>query len=121
MIISLFSLQLLQFIFKTDLRWCPTFSMLKTLLLNDYWCVIDDHRALACILEHSPVLEKLTLQLFSKGPDHKMEMKGTISSTKRSSAISEHLKIVEIKCKLVDRRVSKVLKFLRTFNISKPP
>ncbi|TVU26423.1 hypothetical protein EJB05_28970, partial [Eragrostis curvula] len=94
------------FIFKRDLRWCPTFSMLKTLLLNDYWCVPDDHRALACILEHSPVLEKLTLQLFSEGPDHKMEMKGTLSSMKRSSVISEHLKIVEIKCEAVDERPS---------------
>ncbi|TVU26110.1 hypothetical protein EJB05_28643, partial [Eragrostis curvula] len=106
------------FIFRRDLRWCPTFSMLKTLLLNDYWCVPDDLSALACMLEHSPVLEKLTLQLFSKGPDHKFEMRGTFSSRTWSSAISEHLKIVEIKCKAIDERVFKVLKFLCTFNIT---
>ncbi|KAG2630888.1 hypothetical protein PVAP13_3KG555700 [Panicum virgatum] len=54
------------FIFKRDLRWCPMFSNLKTLLLNDYWCVPDDFRSLVCILEHPPILEKLTLELFSK-------------------------------------------------------
>ncbi|CAN6251640.1 unnamed protein product [Urochloa humidicola] len=52
------------YIFKRDLRCCPTFSKLKSLLLNKYWSEPDDLRALACILEHSPVLEKLTLQLF---------------------------------------------------------
>ncbi|GJN24880.1 hypothetical protein PR202_gb12651 [Eleusine coracana subsp. coracana] len=54
------------FIFKRDMRRCPTFSNLKTLLLNEYWCVPDHFCSLACILQHSPVLKKLTLQLFSK-------------------------------------------------------
>ncbi|KAJ1274863.1 hypothetical protein BS78_05G092700 [Paspalum vaginatum] len=45
-------------IIKSDLRWCPIFGKLKTLLLNDCWCEPDDFNALACILEHSPVLEK---------------------------------------------------------------
>ncbi|CAN6374450.1 unnamed protein product [Urochloa humidicola] len=89
------------FIFKRDLRWCPMFTKLKTLLLNDYWCVPDDFRALACILEHSPVLEKLTLQLGRQG----------------SAAISEHLKIVKFDCEVVDGRVLKVMKFLCAFNI----
>jgi hypothetical protein len=65
MLASSFSLGSVQFIFKKDLRWCPIFSKLKTLLLDDYWCVPDDFRALVCVLEHSPVLEELTL-LFSK-------------------------------------------------------
>ncbi|TVU20207.1 hypothetical protein EJB05_36406, partial [Eragrostis curvula] len=106
------------FIFKRDLRWCPTFSMLKTLVLDGYWCARDDFSALACMLEHSPVLEKLTLQLFSEEPDYIFEMKGTFSSMKRSSAISEHLKIVEIKSEDFDKRVFKVLKFPCTFNIT---
>jgi len=55
-----------QIIFESDLRWCPMFSNLKTLLLNDYWCTPDDFSALACILEHSPFLAKLTLELFSE-------------------------------------------------------
>ncbi|XP_044361689.1 F-box/LRR-repeat protein At3g26922-like [Triticum aestivum] len=41
---------------------CPTFSKLKSLSLNE-WCVADDLSALICILEHSPLLENLTLQL----------------------------------------------------------
>jgi hypothetical protein len=41
---------------------CPIFSKLKTLLLND-WCVEINFDALICFLEHTPVLEKLTLQL----------------------------------------------------------
>jgi hypothetical protein len=36
-----------------------------------------------------------------------------------SAAISEHLKIVEVKCNAVDDRILEVLKFLRAFNIRK--
>ncbi|KAG2560908.1 hypothetical protein PVAP13_8KG109200 [Panicum virgatum] len=104
------------FIFKSDLRWCPTFKKLMKLLLNEYWCVPDIH-ALECILEHSPNLEKLTLQLFSKGPEHKVEMNGSFSSMERSVGISEHLKIVKVKCEVIDERVLKVLQFLCKFSI----
>ncbi|CAO2152913.1 unnamed protein product [Urochloa humidicola] len=105
------------FIFKRDLRWCPMFTKLKTLLLDDYWCVPDDFRALACILEHSPVLEKLTLQLGEEWLNHKVEIKFRIITMKTSAAISEHLKIVEFDCEVVDDRVLKVMKFLCAFNI----
>ncbi|KAK1610068.1 hypothetical protein QYE76_033741 [Lolium multiflorum] len=104
------------FVFTRDLKQCPTFSKLKTLLLNEYWCVAPDLDPLACILKNSPVLEKLTLQLFYTGGDC-VEMKGSYSSMERSSAISEHLKIVEVKFHAIDKRVHKVLKFLCTFNI----
>jgi len=104
------------FIFKRDLRWCPMFTNLKTLLLNGYWYVPDDFHALACILERSPVLKKLTFE-FCNEWCHKVEMKLRVSSMKRSAAISEHLEIVEIKCEVVDDRVLKVMKFLCAFNI----
>ncbi|KAM0882835.1 hypothetical protein ACQ4PT_032014 [Festuca glaucescens] len=65
-----------KFVFTRDLKHCPTFSKLKALLLNEYWCEAADLDPLACILKNSPVLEKLTLQLFSKGPNHKVEIKG---------------------------------------------
>ncbi|CAD6257679.1 unnamed protein product [Miscanthus lutarioriparius] len=107
-----------QITFKSDLRWCPMFSNLKTLLLNDYWCTPDDFSALACILEYSPVLAKLTLELFSEGPKYKVEMKGRCNLMERSAKISENLNIVEVKCQVVDERVLEVLKFLCTFNIS---
>ncbi|TVU16831.1 hypothetical protein EJB05_36986, partial [Eragrostis curvula] len=105
--------------FKRDLRCCPTFSNLKNLWVNDYWCIPDDFRLLACILEHSPILEKLTLQLFSKGPKHKVELEGSISPTERSAANSEYLKTVEVKCSVVDERILNVLRFLHVINICK--
>ncbi|CAM0874785.1 unnamed protein product [Alopecurus aequalis] len=104
-------------IFTKDLKMCPTFNKLKTLLLNVYWCVGPDFDALTCILKHSPVLEKLTLQLVSEEHTHKVEMKGSYSSTERSTAISEHLKLISVKYSVVDDRVLQLLKFLCTFNI----
>nr|XP_051212625.1 F-box/FBD/LRR-repeat protein At5g22700-like [Lolium perenne] len=105
------------FVFTRDLKHCPTFIKLKTLLLNEYWYEAPDLDPLACILKNSPVLEKLTLQLFSEGPNHKVEIKGRYSSMERPSAISEHLNIVEVKCSVVDERILKVLKFLSALNI----
>ncbi|CAM0910600.1 unnamed protein product [Alopecurus aequalis] len=104
------------YVFSRDLKQCPTFSNLKTLLLNEYWCMAPDLYPLAFILENSPVLEKLTLHLFFNGGDH-VEMKGSYGSMERSSAISEHLNIVEVKFHAIDKRVHKVLKFLCTYNI----
>uniref|UniRef100_A0A0E0IZH7 F-box domain-containing protein n=3 Tax=Oryza TaxID=4527 RepID=A0A0E0IZH7_ORYNI len=108
-----------KFIFKRELIRCPTFSKLKTLLLSDSWIVAFDLHEITCILRHSPVLENLTLQFFY--PVHmylysKLET-SAYSRMERSSAISEHLKIVVVKCGVVDERVIKILKFLSTFNI----
>ncbi|TVU26421.1 hypothetical protein EJB05_28968, partial [Eragrostis curvula] len=105
------------FIFKKDMRCWPMFSNLKNLWLNDYWCVPDDFNMLACILEHSPILEKLTLQLFSEGPEHKMELEGHVSPTERSAAISEYLNTVKVKCETLDERFVKVLRFLHVSDI----
>uniref|UniRef100_A0A0A9G8R3 F-box domain-containing protein n=1 Tax=Arundo donax TaxID=35708 RepID=A0A0A9G8R3_ARUDO len=96
------------FIFRRDLKHCPTFSKLKTLLLNDSWCVAPDFHALTSILKHSPVLEKLTLHLFSKGPKHEVEIIGRCNPMERSATISEHLKAIEVKCKVIDENVHKV-------------
>nr|XP_034585436.1 uncharacterized protein LOC117848214 [Setaria viridis] len=104
-------------IFRRDLIWCPIFSNLKTLLLNEYWCVPGDLSALACILEHSLVSEKLTLQLFCEGSKSKVQIKGSPDPAKRSTAISEHLKIVEIKCEVLDQKIQNVLEFLSKLNI----
>uniref|UniRef100_A0A0E0BH16 FBD domain-containing protein n=1 Tax=Oryza glumipatula TaxID=40148 RepID=A0A0E0BH16_9ORYZ len=91
--------------FRRDLKWCPTFRNVKTSILNEYWCVPADFIALACILEHSPILEKLVLQLFSMGPKHKVEMNGNRYPSDVSAAVLEHLKTVEVKCEVVDERV----------------
>uniref|UniRef100_A0A0D9XQ51 FBD domain-containing protein n=1 Tax=Leersia perrieri TaxID=77586 RepID=A0A0D9XQ51_9ORYZ len=105
------------FIFRRE--WCPVFKNLKTLLLNEFWCVPADLSALACILEHSPVIQRLILQLFSKGPKHKVQMKGSRRPSEISAAMLKHLEIVEVKCEVVDERVLNVLKFLGRLNICK--
>uniref|UniRef100_R7W7Q1 F-box domain-containing protein n=1 Tax=Aegilops tauschii TaxID=37682 RepID=R7W7Q1_AEGTA len=101
---------LLGALFGRDLRWCPTFSNLKTLLLNE-WCVATDFRALLCILEHSPVLEKLILRLSKR-----REFITVLSyPLEKLPAISKHLNIVEIRCGDVDGRVCRILKLLSRF------
>ncbi|PAN41676.1 hypothetical protein PAHAL_8G062700 [Panicum hallii] len=103
------------FIFRRDLKWCPTFSRLKTLSLNENWCVPDVH-PLACTLQHSPVLEKLSLSLFYKG--FNVTMKGRIDPEELPPTISAQINRVEVTCGVVDERATKVLKFLSKLNIS---
>ncbi|CAL4985190.1 unnamed protein product [Urochloa decumbens] len=105
------------FVFRRDLKWCQTFTQLKNCVLNEHWCV-PDVRALAFILEHSPVLEGLYLILFSKGPKHNVEMKGSFNPKELPCTISAQLKRVEVKCAGVDERVVEVLRFLSKLNIS---
>ncbi|TVU26450.1 hypothetical protein EJB05_28997, partial [Eragrostis curvula] len=112
------------YIFGRDLRWCPTFMKLKSLLLNDYWSDATYCRALACILEHVPVLEKLSI-IFSRKvdpnykleiPNYKLEIKGCLDdgAMKRSLTISQYLKIIQVKCNMVNERFLKLLKFLQS-------
>ncbi|KAL6846023.1 hypothetical protein ACP4OV_023471 [Aristida adscensionis] len=114
-----FCTQKVSFVYKRDSRWCPTFSNLKTLLLNGRWCVPDDFCALVGILEHSPVLEKLIIEHFSGEPKYEMEMTGSIKPMVRSAAILEHLKIIEVKCDVVDAKIYKLTLFLCAFHIRK--
>ncbi|CAL4966868.1 unnamed protein product [Urochloa decumbens] len=105
------------YIFKMDLKCCPMFSKLRTLVLNDYWCVPDDFRALVCILKHSPVLQKLTLELSSEKYRQQRERKGILAPMEGSAAILEHLKIIEVTCDAVDERICKLTFFLCAFHI----
>nr|ACS49657.1 F-box family-3 [Oryza ridleyi] len=102
-------------IFRNDLRWCPFFSKLKTLLLNE-WCVANNFWALACILGHSPVLVKLTLQI-SKETKPIIETQENHNALVKPATISEHLKVVRVHCKEVDEGVCKIVKFLSTLDI----
>ncbi|KAF8711286.1 hypothetical protein HU200_029307 [Digitaria exilis] len=52
-----------------------------------------------------------------KGPEHKVEINGRYSPMEGSAAISENLRIIEVKCEVVDEGVLKVLDFLHTLNI----
>ncbi|TVU26310.1 hypothetical protein EJB05_28849, partial [Eragrostis curvula] len=104
------------FIFKRDLMWCPTFSKLKTLLLNE-WCVAINFDPLLCFLEHAPVLEKLTLQL-RQMPDNWVEPRGFYFYVPSDEPFaSKNLKVIEIKCQQFDERVHQISKILSTYNI----
>ncbi|CAO2141217.1 unnamed protein product [Urochloa humidicola] len=105
------------FIFRRDLKWCPTFSRLKSLTRSEHWCV-PDVRGLACILEHSPVIEDLSLFVFCKLQGHNVKMSGKFDPKELPPTISAHLKRVEVRCAVVDERVVEVLKFLSKLNIS---
>ncbi|CAM0902717.1 unnamed protein product [Alopecurus aequalis] len=104
------------FIVNRDLKLCPTFSKLNTLLLSE-WCpdIASDLNLLSCFLKHSPALEKLTLQL-SEVPKVPVETQRSYTPSEQYFACS-HLKIVEIKCEEVDVRAHKVRNILRTYGI----
>uniref|UniRef100_A0A0D3HJF5 F-box domain-containing protein n=1 Tax=Oryza barthii TaxID=65489 RepID=A0A0D3HJF5_9ORYZ len=105
------------FIFRSDLRWCPLFSKLKCLLLNE-WCLASNFSALACILEHSPVLQKLTLKISKESKSMvELETEENDNPLWKPAAISEHLKVVKVHCKEVDEGVYKIGKWLSTLDI----
>lgn len=105
------------FIVNRDLKLCPTFSKLKTLLLSE-WCpgIASDLNVLSCFLKNSPTLEKLALQL-SEVPKVPSEKQRSYTPSEQCFACG-HLKIVEIKCDEADGRVRKVLNFLSTYGIA---
>uniref|UniRef100_A0A0D9XQ77 FBD domain-containing protein n=1 Tax=Leersia perrieri TaxID=77586 RepID=A0A0D9XQ77_9ORYZ len=102
------------YLFNRDLKWCPTFSKLKILILSS-WFVAPDLSALTWFLQHAPLLERLTLKL-SKVPNNLVETDGSYNPLEQSAA-SSHLEVVEIKCKYVDEIVLKVLKVLNANGI----
>ncbi|OEL16413.1 hypothetical protein BAE44_0022567 [Dichanthelium oligosanthes] len=105
-----------KFILKRDLRWCPTFSKLKTLLLSE-WCVVGDHRALICIIQHSPVVEMLTLQLSEDMEPKNMVPSKAIYNFVDQPLPPENLQRVKVKCHKVDQTVHNILKSLITYGV----
>ncbi|KAM0900113.1 hypothetical protein ACQ4PT_020829 [Festuca glaucescens] len=105
--------------FIRDFRWCPTFSNLKTLLLNE-WFLVANVNMLICFLKNSPILEKLTLQL-RKNAKHIMKADGEGRSSpsipREYCSVSKHLKIVEVKCNEVDEMVHEVVKVLNSCGV----
>uniref|UniRef100_A0A0D3HJF0 F-box domain-containing protein n=1 Tax=Oryza barthii TaxID=65489 RepID=A0A0D3HJF0_9ORYZ len=74
---------------------CHTFAKLKTLVLGE-WCMTHDLSALIRFLQQSPILEKLTIKI-PKEP--KCSMDAGQQKIPEEPFVSNHLKIVEIKCK----------------------
>lgn len=105
------------FIFRKDLKQCPTFSMLKTLLLNE-WCVAADFGALVYFLQHTPVLEKLILQLRLDKIQNSMEETYESCNQTVQFLVLKQLKVVEIKCHKEDEVVRQIVKILSTFGVS---
>jgi hypothetical protein len=127
-----------------DLKWCPTFTKLKTLVLGE-WCLAADLDALILFLRHSPFLEKLTLHLppleevflcsiavcswlwNSKVLSNisvllqarKESMKEEkIYNPLEQLAASSLLQMVKIKCQEVDGMVLRLLKMLKASNLT---
>ncbi|KAF7052950.1 hypothetical protein CFC21_060968 [Triticum aestivum] len=94
--------------FKRDLQYCPAFSKLKSLLLSD-WCLVADLQTLLHFLHYAPVLEKLTLQVCKK-PKSDMELEG--NDFLEQSLVLKYLKIVEVKCQMIDEQIHNLLKTL---------
>lgn len=99
-------------VFKRDIKWCPTFSKLKTLVLDE-WFATDDLSALVWFLQHSPILEKLSLQLPVVVPKISVRRYSPIEQ----SVASDHLELVEIKCQDVDEMVVAILEILNVFGV----
>ncbi|KAI4982852.1 hypothetical protein ZWY2020_023344 [Hordeum vulgare] len=96
------------FIYRWDLEWCPIFSKLKTLLLNEWFTAID----LSCILQHSP----MRCSLFS------FVTRSLTRATARQETIDQsfvcaHLKVVNIECGEVHEEIYKIVNILRTYGI----
>ncbi|XP_010239264.1 putative F-box/FBD/LRR-repeat protein At2g05300 isoform X1 [Brachypodium distachyon] len=79
--------------FPKDLKKSPSFGKLKTLLLSE-WCFADKFGALMYFLQHSPVLEKLSLELTTS--ESLFETHGSCYQREPFLA-SKHLKVVEVK------------------------
>ncbi|KAL6658540.1 hypothetical protein ACP70R_004126 [Stipagrostis hirtigluma subsp. patula] len=104
-------------ILKRDIQLCPTFSKLKTLVL-DGWVVASEVHALIRFLQCAPILEKISLRL--------REEREYVRETEESCSLLErllpweHLKIIEVSCtSIVDWnwRIHKLVKFLNTCSI----
>uniref|UniRef100_A0ACD5WK73 Uncharacterized protein n=1 Tax=Avena sativa TaxID=4498 RepID=A0ACD5WK73_AVESA len=102
------------FIFRKDFKWRPMFNNLKTLLLCE-WFMVPDFGGLVYFLQHSPILEKLTLQLYSYMVED-VEIDESYNPTKQFMA-SKHLKVVKIKCIKEDNKVHHILKILCTHGV----
>ncbi|CAO2143765.1 unnamed protein product [Urochloa humidicola] len=106
------------FIFRKDCKFCPTFSKLKILLLNE-WCVAAHFDALIFFLQNSPVLEKLTLQLeHYETKQHVVETGDSYNPTEHS-LVSKQLKVVEIKCSKENELIEQISNILRIHGV--PP
>uniref|UniRef100_A0ACD5ZIH0 Uncharacterized protein n=2 Tax=Avena sativa TaxID=4498 RepID=A0ACD5ZIH0_AVESA len=110
-------------IFEMDLKWCPMFSKLKTLLLNG-WCLAHNFTGMVYFLQHSPILETLQLDFQKHEEYYSIETYESCNSREQSynskdqPLLSKHLKVVKIICgKKVAVIVQRILKILYTHGV----
>ncbi|TVU34933.1 hypothetical protein EJB05_16791 [Eragrostis curvula] len=103
------------FIFRRDLTLCPVFCKLKTLIIND-WCMVANVHALIVFLQHSPVLEKLTL-LISEADEGEVAKGAKYEGAQQPFDFKQLT--VEVECFKISERIKKNLKVLTTFGV--PP
>uniref|UniRef100_A0ACD5TSI8 Uncharacterized protein n=1 Tax=Avena sativa TaxID=4498 RepID=A0ACD5TSI8_AVESA len=89
-------------VLSRELRTCLTFSNLKTLSLGE-WCMAADFDALIFLLQHSPNIERLFLQL-KINFDTRKTLETGIKPMGRSFTCND-LRMVKIKCSKDDARV----------------
>ncbi|KAK1632873.1 hypothetical protein QYE76_007188 [Lolium multiflorum] len=95
-------------VFRKEIKCYPTFSKLKTLLLGD-WCMASNFSGLLYFLQHSPILERFTLQLGISSKKTKMR---EVYKPRKQFLVSKHLKSFEITYFKKDGRVHQILNFL---------
>uniref|UniRef100_A0ACD6A4G7 Uncharacterized protein n=2 Tax=Avena sativa TaxID=4498 RepID=A0ACD6A4G7_AVESA len=105
------------FIGRMDFKWCIMFSQLKTLSLSD-WCVAADFSGLIYFVQHSPILERLTLQLQCYRESFAIETEESYNP-RSQFLVSKHLKVVEISYRKEDKIIHQIVKILGTHGV--PP
>ncbi|CAO2189389.1 unnamed protein product [Urochloa humidicola] len=102
-------------ILTRELKKCPSFSNLKTLSLGE-WSMDPGFDALVFLLQRSPNLERLFLELKLNFNNRKPLVSGV--KPKEKSFSCKHLQVVKIKCSKDDTRVHKLAHLFRTNGIS---
>ncbi|VAH42591.1 unnamed protein product [Triticum turgidum subsp. durum] len=92
-------------VLSRELNTCPNFGNLKTLSLGE-WCMTVDFDALIFLLQHSPNIQKLFLQL--KINFNAREASETCIKLRGRSFTCKDLRMVKITCSKDDGRVHKL-------------
>nr|XP_040255193.1 uncharacterized protein LOC109773973 [Aegilops tauschii subsp. strangulata] len=94
-------------VLSRELKRCPSFSNLKTLSLGE-WCMAAGFIALIFLLQHSPIIQRLFLQLkLNFDIRSKMALETSIKLQRRSFNCKD-LQMVKIKWSKDDMRVHKL-------------
>lgn len=100
-----------------DFKWGHIFSKLKTLHLSE-WCLAADFSGLVYFLQHSPILERLTVQLSYYG-QQPIDRKDETYGPRKQFLVSKNLKVVKIEHSKNDERIHQIVMILISLGV--PP